>query len=140
MSSGSMITVENGQTLSDLFHRFIRMTVKTDDRDSRFQKKRHSISKTQQQQSPPQQQPAYVPPPSSKRSQRMFVQPVTRVPQRQPQKRNSTVAYYNVSPITTDNHSYSHTDNDEQESYHPDHVRFNPIFCRRKCYLNMRLK
>lgn len=128
MSTGSMITVENGQTLSDLFHRFIRMTVKTDDREGRFQKKRHSISKSQQQQT-------YVPPPSSKRSQRNLVPPATRVPQRHifpqqtssNQKRNSTIAYYNVSPITTDNNSYSHTDNDERESYHPDHVRYNPI-------------
>jgi hypothetical protein len=107
-----MITVENGQTLSDLFHKFIRMTVKTDDRDTRF-KKRNSISNQQQQ--------TYVPP-SSKRSQRVIVRPASRVPSKQ-QKQNSTVAYYNVSPITTENTSYSHTDNEEHENYYTDHVR-----------------
>lgn len=116
MSTGSMITVENGQTLSDLFHKFIRMTVKTDDRDGRS-KKRHSLSKSQQQ-----QQQAYVPP-SSKRSQRLLIQPTTRVLPRQ-HKRTSTAAYYNVSPITTENNSYSHTDNEEQENYYTDHVRY----------------
>ena len=120
MSTGSMITVENGQTLSDLFHKFIRMTVKTDDRDTRF-KKRNSISKSQQQQQQPTPQ-TYVPP-SSKRSQRVYVQPTTRISTKQ-QKHNSTVAYYNVSPITTtENTSYSHTDNEEQENYYTDHVR-----------------
>jgi hypothetical protein len=118
MSTGSMITVENGQTLSDLFHKFIRMTVKTDDRDKRFQKKRHSLSKSQQQQS--------LIPPNSKRSQRVLIQPASRLPPRQ-HKQNSTVAYYNVSPITTDNNSYSHTDNDEQESYQIHHVRFKRL-------------
>ncbi len=114
MSTGSMMAVENGQSLSDLFHKFIRMTVKTDDRDGRF-KKRHSLSKSQQQQ-------ANIPP-NSKRSQRLIVQPPPRPSQRH-HKRTSTVAHYNVSPITTENHSYSHTDNEEQETYYTDHVRF----------------
>jgi hypothetical protein len=113
MSTGSLITVENGQTLSDLFHKFIRMTVKTDDRETKF-RKRNSISRNQQQQT-------YVPP-SSKRSQRVIVQPASRVLPRQ-QKQNSTAAYYNVSPITTENTSYSHTDNEEQDNCNTDHVR-----------------
>lgn len=114
MSTGSLITVENGQSLSDLFHKFIRLTVKPDDREKRF-KKRQSVSRTQQQQ---QQQN----PPSSKRSQRSIVQSSnSRVPPR-PSKQSSTVAYYNVSPVVTDNHSYSHTDNDEQENDYPDQV------------------
>jgi hypothetical protein len=110
-----MITVENGQTLSDLFHKFIRMTVKTDDRDKRF-KKKHSTSKNQQQQT-------YTRP-NSKRSQRhLVVQPPSRLPPRQ-HKRTSTAAYYNVSPITTENNSYSHIDNEERDHYYTDHVRF----------------
>ena len=113
MSTGSMITVDNGQTLSDLFHKFIRMTVKTDDRENRF-KKRNSLSQSQHQQ-------IYVPP-SSKRSQRgTATNSPSRIPRQQ--KRTSTVAYYNVSPIPTENNSYSHTDNDEQENYYTDHVR-----------------
>jgi len=120
MSTGSMITVENGQSLSDLFHKFIRMTVKTDDRDGRF-KKKHSLSKSHQQQQQQQQQP-YVPP-NSRRSQRVGVQPTSRGSPHQ-HKHTSAVAYYNVSPITTENNSYSHTDNDEQENYYTDHVRF----------------
>jgi hypothetical protein len=115
MSTGAMITVENGQTLSELFHKFIRMTVKTDDRDKRF-KKKHSSSKSQQQQT-------YIRS-NSKRSQRnLVVQPPSRLPPRQ-YKRTSTTAHYNVSPITTENNSYSHTDNEEHDNYYTDHVRF----------------
>lgn len=117
MSTGSMIAVESGQTLSDLFHKFIRMSIKTDDRDGRF-KKRHSLSKSQQQ-----QQQQQLIPPSSKRSQRLIIQPTSRLPSKH-HKRTSTAAYYNVSPITTDNNSYSHTDNEEQENYYTDHVRY----------------
>ncbi len=117
MSTGSMMTVENGQTLSDLFHKFIRMTVKTDDRDTRF-KKRHSLSKSQHQQ---QQQQISIPP-SSKRSERVVVQSSSRSLAKH-QKRISTAAYYNVSPITTENNSYSHTDNEDQENYYTDNVR-----------------
>lgn len=116
MSTGSLITVENGQSLSDLFHKFIRLTVKPDDRDKRF-KKRTSHSRTQQQQ---QQIP-----PSSKRSQRSIAQSSTSRALPRPSKQSSTVAYYNVSPVVTDNNSYSHTDNDEQENDYPDQV------CRR---------
>ena len=116
MSTGSLITVENGgQSLSDLFHKFIRLTVKPDDRDKRF-KKRQSLSRAQQQQ----QQQAY-PPPSSKKSHRSSNQSSSRSLAR-PFKQTSTVAYYNVSPVTTDNHSYSHTDNEEQENDYPDQV------------------
>jgi hypothetical protein len=114
MASGSTVTVDNRQTISDLFHKFIRMTVKTDERDGRF-KKRHSFSKTQQQ-------PTFIPP-SSKRSERAIVQPPSRLPSKQ-QKRTSAVAYYNVSPITTENNSYSHADYEEQDNYYTDHVRF----------------
>ena len=108
MSTGSLITVENGQSLSDLFHKFIRLTVKPDDRENRF-KKRTSLSRTHQQQ---QQIP-----PSSKRSQRSITRALPR-----PSKQSSTVAYYNVSPVVTDNNSYSHTDNEEQENDYPDQV------------------
>ncbi|CAF4466366.1 unnamed protein product [Rotaria sp. Silwood2] len=111
MSNGSMVTVGNGQTLSDLFHKFIRMTVKTDDRDGRF-KKHHSISKSQQR--------SVYNSPNSQRSRRLVVQGTPRVAQNQT-KRISTIAYYNVSPITTENNSYIHTDDEEQDSYYSYH-------------------
>jgi hypothetical protein len=130
-SGSSMISVDNGQSLSDLFHKFIRMTVKTDDRDGRF-KKRHSLSKSQQQL-------AYIPP-SSKRSQRLVAQPTSRLPPRQ-QKRISTVAYYNVSPITTENNSYTHIGVDEQDNYYANQVRSISFFSfLNKISLNMPLE
>jgi hypothetical protein len=113
MSTGSMVTMENGQSLTDLFHKFIRMTVKTDDRD-RKSKKKHSLSQSQQQQ--------FVPS-SSRRTQRLVIQPPTRLPPRH-HKRTSTVAHYNVSPIPNENNSYSNTEHEEQDHYYTDHVRF----------------
>ncbi|CAF0909010.1 unnamed protein product [Rotaria sordida] len=113
MSNGSMVTVGNGQTLSDLFHKFIRMTVKTDDRDGRF-KKNHSISKTHQK--------SVYNSPNSQRSRRLVVQATSRVPPPQ-HKRTSAIAYYNVSPITIENNSNIHTDDEEQDSYYSYHNR-----------------
>jgi hypothetical protein len=114
MSTGSMVTMENGQTLSDLFHKFIRMTVKTDDRDKKS-KKRHSLSQSQQQ-------PASIPS-SSRRTQRLVIQPPARLPPRH-HKRTSTVAHYNVSPVPNETNSFTNTDHEEQDNYHTDHVRF----------------
>lgn len=113
MSNGSMVTVGNGQSLSDLFHKFVRMTVKTDDREGRF-KKHHTVSKNQQK--------SVYNSPNSQRSRRLVVQATSRVPAKQ-QKRTSTVAYYNVSPITTENNSYVYTDDEEQDSYYSYYVR-----------------
>lgn len=109
-----MVTVGNGQSLSDLFHKFIRMTVKTDDRDRRF-KKNHSVSKGQQK--------SVYNAPNSQRNRRAAVQLNTRAPHHQ-HKHNSTVAYYNVSPITMENNSYVHTDDEEQTSFYSHYVRF----------------
>ena len=114
MPNGTLGNVENGQTLSDLFYKFIRMTVKTDDRDGRF-KKKQPASKSQKKQ-------VYISP-NSQKSRQFILQSTSRVPLAHQHKRNSTAAYYNVSPITTENNSYAYTDDDEQNSYYSYHVR-----------------
>ncbi len=46
MSNESMIKNENRPTFTNLFHKFIRLTIKTDHRDKQF-KKKNFISKNQ---------------------------------------------------------------------------------------------
>jgi hypothetical protein len=126
MSTGATLNVENGKSLTDIFHRFIRLTVKTDDQNGRYKKKHTGIVGSQRQQQPEQQQQQQQQqphaPPSSRRSQRVVNQ-APRVPPRH-LKHTSTLPRRNETPVTTDNISYTHTDNEEPDNYYTDHVRF----------------
>ncbi|CAF1017536.1 unnamed protein product [Adineta steineri] len=110
MSTGATLNVENGKTLTDLFHKIIRMTVKTEDRTGRFKKKTSTTDNHQ----------PVLAPPSSRRSQRLVNQPPPRVVPRQT-KRISTGVNRPETPVTTDNISYTHTDNEEPDNYFTDH-------------------
>ncbi len=116
MSTGATLNVENGKSLTDLFHRFIRLTVKPDDQNGRYKKKHAGIESQRQH-----REHAHTLP-NSTRSQRLVNQP-PRIPPRQ-LKQTSIIPHRIDTPITTDNISYTHTDNEEPDNYFTDHVRF----------------
>ncbi|UJR20329.1 hypothetical protein I4U23_023460 [Adineta vaga] len=118
MSTGATLNVENGKSLSDLFHKFMRLTVKTDDRSGKF-KKRHAITESQQQRQQKQSDQLNVVP-SSRRSNRLVNQPPPRVAPRHI-KHISNGTHRTETPVTTDNISYTHTDNEEPDNYFTDH-------------------
>ncbi|CAF1133289.1 unnamed protein product [Adineta steineri] len=68
MSNESMMNYQNQESFSDLFHKFIRMTVKTDEQNKKF-KKKSSISNIQQQQQQQQQEKTHFNSSSLKRQQ-----------------------------------------------------------------------
>ena len=120
MSTGATLNVDNGKSLTDLFQKFIRLTVKTDDRSGRF-KKRQPITEGQQQRQQKQSEQLNVVP-ASRRSQRLVNQPPPRVPPRHTKQKNIHGTHRVETPVTTDNISYTHTDNEEPDNYLTDHV------------------
>ena len=122
MSTGSIIAMENGQTLSDLFHKFIRMTVKTDQRDEHTRRK-YSTTSSEQHRHPS----APRPPTTHRRHPRATLD--TRPPATL--RQTSTVTHFNLSSNGNDTHhplEHSYTDNDEnpeQGHGHADQVSLN---------------
>ncbi|CAF1452722.1 unnamed protein product, partial [Adineta ricciae] len=98
--------------------KFIRLTVKTDDRSGRF-KKRQPIAEGQQQRQQKQSEQLNVVP-TSRRSQRAVNQP-PRVPPRHIKHKSIYGTHRVETPVTTDNISYTHTDNEEPDHYLTDH-------------------
>ena len=119
MSTGATLNVDNGKSLTDLFQKFIRLTVKTDDRSGRF-KKRQPIAEGQQQRQQKQSEQSNVVL-ASRRSQRAVNQP-PRVPLRHIKHKSIYGTHRVETPVTTDNISYTHTDNEEPDNYLTDHV------------------
>ena len=118
--------MENGQTLSDLFHKFIRMTVRTDARDEQQTRRKHSTTATNTEQH---RHPSAHRPPTHRRHPRATLE--TRPPPAL--RQTSTVTHFNLSSNATDTHhhhplEHSYTDNDdnaEQGHGHADLVSRN---------------
>ena len=115
------MSMDNGQSLSDLFHKFIRMTVKTDEHDGKY-KRKQSINKSQHQRHHQTQQISTSMSSAIKKNQRFFVQSTTSRFSQRPNKRISTINHFNVSPIPTENTSFTQTEFDEQDFYQTDQV------------------
>ena len=103
MSTGSPLRRENGQSLSDLVHKFIRMTVKTDEnnKEQTF-KRKHSHSKHQSISSSSS---------TLKRNTQRYPIPITTT------RRISTITHYNVSPIPTQINDGQRQEEEEEEEY-----------------------
>lgn len=121
MSTGATLNVENGKTLTDLFHKFIRLTVKTDDRTGRF-KKRQPPSEGPPLRLQKPHDASHVPS-GSRRSQRVANPPST-APRPAPRhiKHATTGTHRTETPVTMENISYTHTDNEETDHNLTDHV------------------
>jgi len=100
ISSGSMINEQNQESFSHLFHKFIRMTRKTDQLNGKFQKRNLN-----------QEQNHFHRSASSKSNQRLLFQSSSLTSLIDQQKHLSTKRFYHISSFNTENTNLIYLDN-----------------------------
>ncbi|CAF2040933.1 unnamed protein product [Rotaria magnacalcarata] len=108
MSSESMINVEHRQTISNLFHKFIRMTVKQNNLNKKYKKKQTTANI---------QQINHFYSSSTKTKQNCLVQSLATSSIDQ-KKFISNIHFSNSSNTSNQNSSYSYRDNNQEDNFH----------------------